>query len=334
MLTKQPSNPVFDLLNQTLVLSVRKSYWASSECEIFPNRIYTKRIISGPGKLGNQSRNPINNLSVIIEGLIYSFRKKPKLIVIGSASRASAWFSRFKKWGLLRGIKLLAITQSYMNDNQAQYFDKIIVYSHRESNIHSSALSKKYEFAYLPVDGNFTELQPKTGKYIFAGGGAGRDFPSFIEAVKNIQIPVIITTFSKQSLNYEQDIPTNCKIYWKMPVQQFLEIMANSMFVVNPLTPGMQSHGQTTVVQAIRLGKAIISTSEASVDDYIKDSYNGILVQPRDISGYQNAIIDLATNKAKRERFEQNTMKIAPNLTYSTFSEKLIGVCNELIEHP
>jgi len=334
MLIYQSPSPINDLLKQTLVLSVRKSFWASNECEIFPNRIYTKRIIFGPGKLGSQSRNPVNNLTAIIEGLIYCFRMKPKLIIIGSASRASAWFARFKKLGLLKEIKLLAITQSYMSDDLAQYFDKILIYSHSESNIHSPALLKKYEFAYLPADGNFAELQPHTGDYVFAGGGAGRDFPSFIDAVKNIQIPMIIVTFSKQSLNYDKDIPTNCKVYWRMPMQQFLEIMAGSMFVVNPLTPGMQSHGQTTVVQAIRLGKAIISTSEASVEDYVKDSYNGILVQPRDISGYQKAVIDLANDQLIRNRFEQNTMEIAPNLTYSTFSEKLVYACDNLIEKP
>lgn len=332
MLIKQSSNLVRDLLNQTLVLSVRKSYWASNECEIFPNRIYTKRLIFGPGKLGSQSRNPINNLSVIVEGLIFSFSMKPKLIIIGSASRASAWFARFKKWGLLKGIKLIAITQSYLSDDLAHYFDKIVVYSHSESNIHSSSLSNKYEFAYLPADGNFDSLRPYQGNYVFSGGGAERDFRSLLDAIQNLQIPVIIVTFSKQSLNYNKDIPTNCKVYWRMPLQQFLKMMAGSMFVVNPLIPGMQSHGQTTIVQAIRLGKAIISTRDASVDDYVKDSYNGILVHPRDVSGYQKAVVDLATDQFKRKHLEQNTQQIAPNLSYITFSEKLVNVCNELIK--
>jgi hypothetical protein len=65
-------------LKETLVLSVRKSFWASKECEIFPYRLYTKTLIHAPGRFGS-SRNPINNFTVALQGYSYFFKKSSKI---------------------------------------------------------------------------------------------------------------------------------------------------------------------------------------------------------------------------------------------------------------
>jgi len=43
--------------------------------------------------------------------------------------------------------------------------------------------------------------------------------------------------------------------------------MAGAKFVVAPLQEGIDPHGHTTIVQALRLGKTLISTRNASIDD-------------------------------------------------------------------
>jgi len=319
------------VLNQTLVLTAKKSFWASKECLVFPNRLYTKKIFFGPGRWGSQSRNPVNNITVILAGLAYAQQKKPRVIIIGSASRAASWFARFKKAGWLPNIHLLVTTHSYLNDLLAEAYSRIIIYSRGEIQSHPITLHAKYRFIHLPADGNFDNIISKSGDYIFAGGGAGRDFATLIHAIKPLPIRLKIITFSKKSLNYSGNIPNNCEILLNQPLDLFLDTMANSRFVVNPLIEGQFPHGQTTLVQALRLGKAVISTKNASVEDYIIDGRTGSLISAGDIHAYRNAIQNLYDDDSSRLCYEKSTKDIQPYLTYKNFANCLIDLCRELI---
>jgi len=65
-------------LKETLVHSVRQSFWASKECEIIPNRFNTKTLILFPGRFGS-NRNPINNFTVALQGYLYFIKKSTKI---------------------------------------------------------------------------------------------------------------------------------------------------------------------------------------------------------------------------------------------------------------
>ena len=323
-------NQILEKLKNTLVLSVFKSFWASKESEIFPNRIYTRTIIPGPGRFGT-SRNPVNNFTVALQGFRYYLTYRPKLIIIGSSARVSPWYSYLKKHGFLGETKLLAIGQNYLNDQQVEQFEKIIIYSKSEVELHKREIQEKYSFIYLPADGDFKSLSAESGDYIFTGGGAGRDFTSLICSIKSLDIKLKIVTFSPDSLNYSGEIPENCQIYWRMPRQNFLQNMAKSKFVVVPLIKGNHPHGHTTIVQALSLGKAVVSTKSASVDDYISNNIEGILVEPGDISGYKNAIQKMYQVDSYRKYCERNVRKKANKLTYVYFKDSLLDVINEII---
>lgn len=327
-----PQHP-YHFLNDVLVLSVRKSFWASPECEVFPNRLYSKTIMRGPGRFGS-SRNPINNLSVALEGYLYFLRHRPKLIFFGSATRIVPWFARLKKRGFLPGVKLLATNQSYLSDDEVQSLDKVIVYSRSEIALHDAALRDKYEFMPLPADGNFDLIKPSsssTGNYIFAGGGASRDFTSLIEAVRGLDVQLKIVTFSPKSLGYNKPLPDNCEVHWKMPLPQFLDLMAGASFVVVPLQEGRHPHGHTTVVQALRMGKAVITTRNASTNDYVSEGQEGLLVSPGNVSEYRQAIVRLLENPELLDSCERYALQRASDLTYHAFAQRTISLCQRML---
>lgn len=320
--TPQPNHRALD---DVLVLTVRKYFWASRECEVFPNRLYT-RIFYG------HSQNLVNSLFAALRGLVYFSIHRPRLILFGSAVRIVPWFTRFRKAGLLPGVKMIATNQYRFNDAQAQHLDRIIVHSHGEIIHHDATLRDKYEFIPLPADGRFDLCRPSPGDYIFAGGGAERDFRSLIEAVRGLDVQVKIVTVSPETLGYTGELPGNCHVHWRMPLQDFLELMAGSLFVVVPLEKGcLRSHGQTTVVQALRLGKAVVTTKNASVDDYVVDGREGILISPGNVIGYRQAIVELWESPKMRESLERHAQTKALDLTYEVFSRRLILLCQELL---
>ena len=185
----------------------------------------------------------------------------------------------------------------------------------------------------LPADGDFDSITNiSNGDYIFSGGGAGRDFSSLIEAIGDLDVRLNIITFSKKSLNYSGYVPGNCKIIWRIPRQEFLEHMAEAKFVVAPLQEGIQPHGHTTIVQALRLVKALISSRDASIDDYVTYGQEGLLVKPGDIHEYRKAIIQLSDNLKLRNSCQRNTSRKTFDLTYSAYANRLIKCVREIIQ--
>ena len=199
-------------LKETLVLSVRKSFWASKDCEIFPNRLYTKTLIPAPGRFGS-SRNPINNFAVALQGYSYFLRNRPKFIIIGSSSKVGPWFTRFKKHGLLSNTKILVIGQGYLRDDQLEFVEKVVVYSRGEISLDDPKYWEKYEFMPLPSDSDFdTITNISNGDYIFSGGGADRDFESLIESIHGLDIQNRIVTFSSKTQDCHDSLPVNCHV--------------------------------------------------------------------------------------------------------------------------
>ncbi len=85
------------------------------------------------------------------------------------------------------------------------------------------------------------------------------------------------------------------------------------------------------LIKAQRLGKAVLSNTHASVEDYITDKQEGLLVLPGDIAGYKKAIINLLTNKELRKFFEKKTTERSKELTYDAFLRKLSDLCHDML---
>jgi len=323
-LSETTSQHTPSVLDDVLVLSVRKSFWASRECEIFPNRVYTK-ILYG------YSQNLVNSFFIALKGLVYIIIHRPKLIFFGSVPRIVPWFINLKRIGFLSKVKLVATNQVYFSNYQAQFLDKIIEYSRGEISDKPETIRDKYVFFPLPGDGDFDALQTRAGDYIFSGGGALRDFASLIDAVRGLDVTLKIVTFSPKTLGYTGELPDNCKVYWKMPLQEFLEMIAGAKFVVVPIYkdwggPLVVNRSNTTVIQALCLGKAVITTWEESVDEYVAHGREGLLVPEGDVDGYRQAILRLLQSPELLESCEKNARIKAQELTYAKFLERLVAM--------
>ena len=315
------------VLNDVLVVTVKKSFWASNECTIFPNRMYATNLYG-------HSRSIVNTLITVFRALFYCFQKKPKLVLFGSSAKVVPFFIFFKMLGFFSSMKIITTTQLYFKDSAVKHIEKIIVYSKTQILRHRLSIRNKYVFIPLPADGIFEyNGNSTTDKYIFSGGGDSRDFSTLIQAVKGLDIKLKIVTFSPRKLGYNDELPSNCDVYWQMPLQKFLKLMADSLFVVVPLQKGNWPHGQTTVVQALCSGKAVISNKDASIEDYITDRKEGILVPAGDVNAYRKAIVQLTNDDDFRNQSEIYSKIKAKELTYEIFANNLIKLCKEVLKY-
>jgi glycosyltransferase involved in cell wall biosynthesis len=311
-------------LDDVLVVTVRKSFWASPEAETFPRRIYA-RVLYG------HSTNLLNSALVALRSLLSILVSPPRLVVLGSVERLVPWFVRARRVGLLRGARLLVTNQLHLDDEQLQQVDRVILYARPLIESARPALRSRAAFAYLPADGDFAEAGRAAvpGRYVFTGGGADRDFVSLVDAIAGTELQLEIVTFALDALG---TVPANCVVRGPMPPAAFLTRMAGSLLVAVALRDPASPHGQTTVVQALSLGKAVVATRAPGIVDYVRDGREGLLVEPGDVGGYRAALQRLVEDEELRRSCEANARERSALLTYASFREALRKQCSQLLE--
>ncbi len=309
-------------LDDVLVVTVRKSFWASAEAEAFPHRVYA-HVFFG------HSTNLANSLVVFVRALVEIWVRRPRVVVLGSVERTVPWFIQARRRGLLRGAKLVITNQLHLSEEQLAQVDRVILYSSELIEAAPPSLSKRGVFLPLPADGDLDAARreaPATGVDVFSGGGAGRDFATLIAALEGTDVTLELVTFSRESLGWSGEMPANVDVRFRMSLPQFLARMAAARLVAVALSDAASPHGQTTVVQALALGKAIVATRSPGVSDYVRDGVEGLLVTAGDVLGYRDAIGRLVRDDSLREACEERARERARMLTYSCFRNGLIDL--------
>jgi hypothetical protein len=303
-------------LDDVLVVTVRKSFWASPEAERFPHRIYA-RVLYG------HSTNLPNSALVFLRGLLAVRRRRPAVVVLGSVERTVPWFIRARTLGLLGGAKLVVTNQLHLSDEQLRFVDCNVVYSQAWIDSQRPAVRERAVFTPLPADGDFAAIPREQRDHVFSGGATGRDFSSLILAVRDSDVPLELVTFSRETLGWDGELPPNVRVHSRMPLERFLELAASARAVIVPLRDTSSDFGQTTVVQALSLGVPVVATRSPGVVDYVIDGREGLLVEAGDVEGYRTAILRLVRDEPFRRACVEHARQRAVELTYGAFARRL-----------
>lgn len=306
-------------LGDVLVVTVRKSFWASSDAGRWPRRLYA-RVLFG------HSTSLANSAIVFARALAAIWLRPPRLLLLGSLERTVPWFVRARRLGLLRGAKLVLTNQLHLSPEQLEQVDRVIVYASAQA----AALGEKGVFVPLPADGDLDAARcaAEPGAYVFSGGSAGRDFATLVEAVRGTDISVKIVTFGPDALGAA---PPNVSVCGPVPVQEFLARLAGAVAVAVPLESFESPHGQTTLVQALALGKPVAATRSIGVVDYVEDGEEGYLVEAGDVPGLRAALRRLVDDEALRARLAARALARGEELSYARHGERLAAVCAALL---
>lgn len=223
-------------------------------------------------------------------------------------------------------IKIITDCQ-YLPAEIAPQLDKMIVYSKGEMEQYPENLRKKFNFLPYPSKTELTDVKVSVMEdYIFCGGSNMRDHNSFLKAVDGLPVKAIVITDKR----LPSDIPKNCKAYGRMPLGEYMNFMANSLFVVVPLFPSKLPHGHCDISSALSLGKIVITTKNSSVDGYVEDGKNGFLVDPEDVAGYKYVIKKLLENKELFNKMSEYAEKHKNDFSYGVYAGRILNMCNEM----
>jgi glycosyltransferase involved in cell wall biosynthesis len=201
------------------------------------------------------------------------------------------------------------------------HIDIIFVYStwqERFIETRWSVSSKQVVFTQFMVDSEFfspvaaesignldLDLNFNGRPLICSVGLERRDYPSLIEAVRGLDLQLVIAAaspWSKQGDSTQgQELPSNVTVQ-RFTQYELRDLYARSRFMVMPLYDVPFQAGVTAILEAMSMEKAVIVTQTLGQTDVIKDQQTGIYVQPGDVGSLRNAICQLLDNPTQAIR--------------------------------
>jgi glycosyltransferase involved in cell wall biosynthesis len=135
--------------------------------------------------------------------------------------------------------------------------------------------------------------------YVFAGGDGDRDYATLIEAVRGLEVPVLICT-RLGAWHGRRDLPANVTVR-SYDAAAFRQAMARARVVVVPMRGGLlHVGGQQTYLNAMQMGKPVIVCDDRGALDYIDNGLTGVIVLPGRPQELRRALIDLLTDDSAR----------------------------------
>jgi glycosyltransferase involved in cell wall biosynthesis len=182
---------------------------------------------------------------------------------------------------------------------------------------------------YDPEKADIPGALAQAGKFILASGRSYRDYETLARAIEGTEVNVRV---SGRAFNLAGiDLPANMQATGWLPYRELRHYLYACQFYVVPLRAIDHAGGDSSLLHAMAFGKAVVATRSPSTETYIHHGETGLLVEPRDVAGLRQAILQLWGNPkearrmglAARRRFEANH-------TIDKLAERIYGVVREV----
>jgi glycosyltransferase involved in cell wall biosynthesis len=165
---------------------------------------------------------------------------------------------------------------------------------------------------YVPGETQEAAALAQNGRFIFTSGRSYRDYATLARAVAGTEACVKVSSrpFNLDGL----DLPQNMEAMGWLDYRVAQDYMYESSFYVVPLQTIDFAGGDSSLLQAMSFGKAVVATRAPSTETYLEHGKTGLLVEPGDVESMRRAILHLWQNpdeairmgKEARRRFEEN----------------------------
>ena len=213
--------------------------------------------------------------------------RRPRVVVLASSVERPCLGSSARGASVCSVGSLVVVNQLNLTDEQLRSVDRSIVFSQTWLERQPPEVRKRAVFTPAPRGRRSRRPQqsPRGREPCVHGGGTRRDLPAVIEALRDTDVPLEVVTFSPATLGWEGELPPNCTVHWRMPVESFLERMARALVVVVPLRDADSDFGRDDGGSGTLAGKGCRHDAEPGIAEYVGDGEEGLLVDAGDVPG-------------------------------------------------
>lgn len=141
--------------------------------------------------------------------------------------------------------------------------------------------------------------------YVFSAGRSGRDYQTLFEVFNRIDHPLHVICDSEAALASYVSAP-NITVLRNCYDACYVEELRNASIVVVPLAVDDISAGQMVLVQAMAYCKPLVVTQTPTIEDYLIDGTNALLIPRGDSEAMHRAIERLLSDKELAARLAKN----------------------------
>ena len=134
------------------------------------------------------------------------------------------------------------------------------------------------------------------GDYVFSCGRENRDYGALFAAAARLPFPLKVAAsgFRADADSLRASPGPGATLYrQRLSFPELKQAYAGSRFVVAPLRPVDYAAGVTGVLEAMAMGKAVITTASPGILDYVRDGVTGRVVPPGDPQALASAMAEL-----------------------------------------
>jgi glycosyltransferase involved in cell wall biosynthesis len=139
---------------------------------------------------------------------------------------------------------------------------------------------------------------------VAAAGRELRDYPTLLEAVRGLDIDVVVAPASPWSKRADSsagtDVPANVEVTPLGPVD-LRQLYSDATVVAMPLVETDFQAGITAILEAMAMGRAVVCTKTTGQTDTIVDGVTGVYVDAADPPSMRSAIESLLADTERRE---------------------------------
>ena len=171
---------------------------------------------------------------------------------------------------------------------------------------------------------------------VSAGRDAGRDYPTLFRAAERVEYPFIVVA-SHRNIPSGMPVPANVSVHYDRSLAELRDLYARARLVVvaskdASRADGSDCSGQTVILDALAVGKAVIATHRSWITDYFVPGQDLVVVPPNDPEVLAQAINSLWQDAEKRERLAASGhAKVVVQYTTKAFAGALEKLMDSLI---
>lgn len=189
--------------------------------------------------------------------------------------------------------------------------DRLFVYASRQRDLIAAELGyPRGQIVLTPFavdcrfwDRKLVEAEPRP--MICSAGLEFRDYPTLIDAVRGVDVEVVLAAASPWSKRRDNsgdvDLPANVTV-GRLDFVALRQLYADARLVAVPLHDTDFQAGITTILEAMAMGAPIVCTRTRGQTDTLVDDETALYVPPADASALRSAIEALLADPARAAR--------------------------------
>ena len=196
-------------------------------------------------------------------------------------------------------------------------------------------------FKFIPWPANIppTEISSDECDYVFAAGRSFRDWETFFKAVENVDAKCVIVASKRDFAGFK--LPKNLEVYFDIPHSRYLDLLQKSKIVVIPLKivviplkKTFRSIGQAAILEAMAVGKPVITAKVTGTMDYIQPGINGLFYEPGEAGSLRDAILRLLEDgDLQRKLGEAARQSVRDSFNKDNYSKMMLETMTAVCHH-